>query len=475
MKKYLILFALISTVFNSAFTQGNFVEPLVSKNKFSYPLPTYKLNPISISQFGISHPSMYSGKLGNAVSGIKGNEYIVFCDLYNGQINYQFSLDSFFNNSISSRYSGEIILGFSIKNDTVLLMMQDQIIVASIDISGLQLIQQFGINNESHSDWFQDWTLDATCSFEPLLINDKINLCRLSYHFAAYEPAFYEQPHTLEFSLNGAINNGLTLPVSFCQNYKSGYHGLLLQPQRVYNIKSGEITFGYQGDAEMQQYNPLTGNIRLQNVRSYYQQANIPYVVVGTEKGVEDNFSNIIQNDQYTHLIYDPYHNGYYRFFRKGLGNIPITDTKMMFTRPLVIMILDSALNTIDEVMFPEPNYLEQNSFAGPEGLYLSFQNWNGGSRKSASYDILNWPEKKQIISELNTLLPVIIGSELSFPKNSLKDGPFIITIYNSIGKLILRSDFNENTVLLPELSSGAYFGILSNRTWSGSFKFIKN
>jgi hypothetical protein len=475
MKNSAILLVILFFGALNANAQDRSEETLVSKNNFYYQMPTLKLDTNCISRSFIAHPKMYLGVLGYGVIGIKGGKYIVLFDINNGKLLSEFSLDPIFYGSKNEKSKKPYFTGFSVNGDTAIFMLPEQILIATIHPTGLKLIQKIVINKKSASEWYKDWTLDATYSFEPLLINNKINLCRMSCNISTSDPTFYEQPHTLEFFLNSEPASGLTLPISFGQNYKSGFHGSLFQPQRVYNSTSNEFVYGYQSSTEMQCFNPSKGSTRILQVKSNYQTADIPYVEIGKEKGYQDLYTTIIQNDQYTHLIYDPFHNGYYRFFRKGLGNIPITDFNLIFSRPLVVMILDSALNIIDEIMFPEPNYIEQNSFAGPEGLYLSFHNWNGGARKSGSYDILKWPLNKQNESEFNSLIPVIIGNELSFPKNNLSDGPYIITIHDSVGKLILRSDYNSNTFQLPELSAGTYFGYLSNRTWSGSFKFIKN
>ncbi|EIM73078.1 hypothetical protein A3SI_18402 [Nitritalea halalkaliphila LW7] len=94
----------------------------------------------------------------------------------------------------------------------------------------------------------------------------------------------------------------------------------------------------------------------------------------------EDYVKFIFANDRYGSLFFDSTNKLYYRFAYRALQN-PFSQAELMdnfsFPKNQSIIILDEFFNVINEIHLEEDLYVLENSFVGPDGLYISINNPN--------------------------------------------------------------------------------------------------
>jgi len=448
----------------------------------TYQLPALLIDAEREGTFWFEHPSNYSGIYGNGVIGII-NKKIAIIDLYSKKITFEYPLSDFVNNDIAVIDPVESLMGFSCINDTLIFYNNEaeNITLAKLTRDGLTLINKYNLSKENSEKWHRDWSVFSTSVYEPIIINNDINLLRISYKFSYLESSFYEFPHNWQFNISKNPTTGFSNISNYPLRYKQGNFGMMFIPQRVFNENKNQLIFGYPADPEMQTFSLATQTYSSVNVKSYFQTKDIPFIAKGEKLGSEGKFKDLYTRDQYTNLIYDKFNRCYYRFLRLGLEvTSDSTCTWCMYKKPLVVMILDENLSIIDEILFENTMYSELNSFAGPEGLYLACTGWNNNKSKLkySTYDILNWHDQKTLKSEQSPNVKCYVkdgflkltGSDLNLPETKL-----IITICNTAGVWVLREIITENGIDVSSLSKGLYLVRISGSNWSSVQKIEIN
>ena len=114
--------------------------------------------------------------------------------------------------------------------------------------------------------------------------------------------------------------------------------------------------------------------VRWYNGKSRYLKSLHP--VVGESADGFEWIGEYRRSAKYWHLMYDKYHDVYYRFAEMpcelGPGEYPLDEPK---AREFSVIVFDKDFNIIGETKFPGSKYFYKMSFVGRDGLYISENN----------------------------------------------------------------------------------------------------
>lgn len=352
------------------------------------------------------------------------------------------------------------ILSYNIQGDKLIIFQGEKLSIVELDKFKGNLIESVDLNNDKGI--FNSNTFHAELGFRPILDEDgSVYLMNLRYDVQIVDPTFYKGNNEVKINFNENKLNYEFLPVSYPKDYLKGYFGYYFMPRRVVDNKGNHI-YSYSVSPTMQIWNSKSQEVSSATAKSYYQKDEIAFLDPTVKYSTKELMKYTVETGTYTSLLFDPYRNIYYRFFRPAIAEgIDCNDCTYQ-DKPLSILILDENLAIIDELYIGTTIYEEQTAFVGEEGLYLSCANTKNQHFGNGfiSYDILGI---QTIATDQKVVAPqlVIMDKEensflISGAWNTSQNA--VITVFNLSGQIVFRDIyFNGKIITLPQIQKGIY------------------
>jgi hypothetical protein len=339
----------------------------------------------------------------------------------------------------------------------------------------LQLITALDINDEQQ-DFFIDRTLFASAQFPAVYIHGKVCMMHLRFNTEVNKPGFYDSEN--EVCINPwVVDDYQFKPATYPQSHIDNYYGLLYAPNRVVGYE-GDHVYNYPADFRLSRYDVSANSVTQHEARSYYQGNPTQGVDTASMSDISALVDHLTYEPYYLNLLYDPYRQLYYRFYRGALQEGVDCNNCTFSGKPLSIMILDASLQVVDELYMQESVYEERASFVGPTGLYLSCAHYNNDSLGNGylSFDLLTLealPSPR--LPEHSSPLALMQEGDNAFYITGNwpgADQPFV-SVFDLQGRLLHRDVYQPGEVISLPLAPGVYLVSVADISHAETFRLI--
>ncbi|MCB9044652.1 MAG: DUF4221 family protein [Chitinophagales bacterium] len=250
--------------------------------------------------------------------------------------------------------------------DSIFLQFNDQI--AIIDSSG-NLKYAFSINQlNTPDDTIVIGNIGGVGKINWSEYLRKLFVGQYPYTISNDNPDYYKIPVIATWDIQ---NNRLDeIPVYYPDMYLKDYYG---DASYCFNEQANDdIITGFLGSTDLEIYNIKTQKTaHITHQKSRYDTLAISSLNQNYKGQMDKIFEHLTISPLYTNIVYDPYNDGFYRFFVTGVKLKNEDGTyNGYFDKDYVLMLFDKDFNLQDEV-FLGKSYLTYYSFIMPDGLYI--------------------------------------------------------------------------------------------------------
>lgn len=186
--------------------------------------------------------------------------------------------------------------------------------------------------------------------------------------YSTYSDKFYNE--AIEYSYN--LNSGETtqLPMKFSEIFKTGYFSVSIYPSRLVTDRGHIYTF--EQDPNIYIYDKSKKEIMVKGGKSKFQTETIPYFSKTIKFSKDKEMAYLRTVPSYGKLLYNPYKNLFYRFFKQGQAS---KNKEGLYNTELdkyeSLMIFDSDFNVLNEISLERYKYFSNFSFVIKDGLLI--------------------------------------------------------------------------------------------------------
>jgi hypothetical protein len=177
--------------------------------------------------------------------------------------------------------------------------------------------------------------------------------------------------------------------VTMCYNLKTDsltFKGSVYPVKRLDNLGlldemyqlclGSNIVYSFDALSEIWYYNDSLRSLSQYPVRSGYQIKDVDLIPRSKRSDKDYQMQHMMRSGSYHHLTYDPYKKLYYYFYtlplpEKNKDNFYTTDDDIRIS----LLVLDNSFKLISETLLPKECTYIYFSEAGPDGLFINFQN----------------------------------------------------------------------------------------------------
>jgi len=180
----------------------------------------------------------------------------------------------------------------------------------------------------------------------------------------------YNYPMTAMYNINSGELK--TLGLKYPELYDKCNYGLLRPITQVYPPE--KIVYNPNARGEIWEYNLTSGSIQIHDLRSRYQLKEIePLTFKSTPRTKDMLMKHADLSGEYTHLVWDPYRNVYYRFFKHFRPEKKENGFYTTYMDDVISVIVASEnFEIIGEFMLPEPCSFIYFAYPTPDGLIIN-------------------------------------------------------------------------------------------------------